>query len=198
MPNMKIDNKKSSKQSYIMSLRLDKETYQKLIQISQENNIKKSELLRNSFNEWINIKKILIKSDSMIIGKNFLKELLNFVDEKNIIDLGKNIAEIWINEFNIHLIDMKAKEDLNSMLTIFTEGIGPNEAKWFEKINHQKMDNGKILIYGIHTLNKKFSLFFRSFLEYLMAIQFGFILIQKSSNISDTTIRFEFKLADKT
>lgn len=198
MPNIKIDKKKFSKQSYIMSLRLDKETYQKLSQISQENNINKSELLRNSFNEWINIKKVLIKSDSMIIGKNFLKGLLNSVDEKNIIDLGKKIAEVWINEFNIHLIDMKAKEDLNSMLTIFTNGIGPNEANWFEKINYQKMDNDKILIYGIHTLNNNFSLFFRSFLEYLMAIQFGFILIQKPSNISDTTIRFEFKLADKT
>ena len=198
MPNTKIDKKKSSKHSYIMSLRLDKETFQKLNQISQENNVKKSELLRNSFNEWINIKKVLIKSDSMIIGKNLLKKLLDYVDDKHIIDLGKKIAEIWINEFNIHLIDIEAKEDLSTMLTIFTDGIGPNEANWFEKINYQKMDNGKILIYGIHTLNKKFSLYFKSFLEYLMATQFDFSLIQKSSTISDTTIRFEFELDDKT
>ena len=198
MPNTKIDKKKSSKQSYIMSLRLDKETYQKLNQISHKNNVKKSELLRNSFNEWINMKKVLIKSDSIVIGKIFLKGLLDNVEEKKIIDLGKTIAEIWINEFNIHLIDMEAKEDLSTMISIFTDGIGPNEANWFEKINYQKMDNDKILIYGIHTLNKKFSIFFKSFLEYLMAVQFGLILMQKSSTISDTTIRFEFKLDDKS
>lgn len=197
MPDIKIEPKKSSKHSYIMSLRMDQDTYRKLNLISKENNIKKSELLRNSFNEWINLKKVLMKSDSMIIGKNFLKGLLNYADEKEIIDLGNNIAEIWINEFNIHLIDMHTKEDLDSMLTTFTDGIGPNEANWFDKINYQKKDNGTILIYGIHSLNKKFSLFFKSFLEHLMAEEFKFILIQKASNISNTTIRFEFKLADK-
>ncbi len=197
MHDRKIEPKKTSKHSYIMSLRMDQDTYQKLNRISKENNIKKSELLRNSFNEWINLKKVLMKSDSMIIGKNFLKGLLNYADENELIDLGNNIAEIWINEFNIHLIDMHTKEDLDSMLTTFTDGIGPNEANWFDKINYQKKDNGTILIYGIHSLNKKFSLFFKSFLEHLMAEEFKFILIQKASNISNTTIRFEFKLADK-
>ncbi|TFG15642.1 MAG: hypothetical protein EU535_01580 [Promethearchaeota archaeon] len=196
MPNTKIDPKKSSKNSYMMSFRMDKDTYHKLNLISKENNIKKSELLRNSFNEWINLKKVLMISDTMIIGKNILKGLFNFADEKEIIDLGKNIAEIWLNEFNIHLIDMQAKKDIDSMLTTFTDGIGPNEANWFDKINYQRMDNGIILIYGIHSLNKKFSLFFKAFLEHLMAEEFKFILIHKASNISNTTIRFEFKLAD--
>ncbi|TFG07255.1 MAG: hypothetical protein EU539_05440 [Promethearchaeota archaeon] len=197
MSKMNIDKKKSSKQSRIMSLRMDEETYQKLSKISQENNIKKSELLRNSFNEWINIKKILLKSDSMIVGKDFLKGIFNFADEEGIINLGKNIAEIWINEFNIHLIDTQAKKDFNSMLTVFTEGIGPNEANWFDKINFRKIADNKILIYGIHSLNKNFSLFFKSFLEHLLATQVGSILIQESSNISDTTIRLEFKLTEK-
>ena len=197
MPNTKIDPKKSSKNSYMMSFRMDKDTYHKLNLISKENNIKKSELLRNSFNEWINLKKVLMISDTMIIGKNILKGLFNFADEKEIIDLGKNIAEIWLNEFNIHLIDIQAKKDLNSMLTVFTEGIGPNEANWFDKINFRKFDDDKILIYGIHSLNKKFSLFFKSFLERLLSIQIGYALIQKSSNISDTTIRLEFNLDKK-
>ena len=194
---MEVNKKKSRKQSRIISLRLDEKTYQKLNQISQENNIKKSELLRNSFNEWINLKKALMKSDTMIIGKNILNDLFNFADENEIIDLGKNIAEIWLNEFNIHLIDIQAKKDLNSMLTVFTEGIGPNEANWFDKINFRKFDDDKILIYGIHSLNKKFSLFFKSFLERLLSIQIGYALIQKSSNISDTTIRLEFNLDKK-
>jgi len=194
---MEVNKKKSRKQSRIISLRLDEKTYQKLNQISQENNIKKSELLRNSFNEWINLKKVLMKSDTMIIGKNILNGLFNFADENEIIDLGKNIAEIWLNEFNIHLIDIQAKKDLNSMLTVFTEGIGPNEANWFDKINFRKFDDDKILIYGIHSLNKKFSLFFKSFLERLLSIQIGYALIQKSSNISDTTIRLEFNLDKK-
>lgn len=197
MSKMEVNKKKSRKQSRIISLRLDEKTYQKLNQISQENNIKKSELLRNSFNEWINLKKVLMKSDTMIIGKNILNGLFNFADENEIIDLGKNIAEIWLNEFNIHLIDIQAKKDLNSMLTVFTEGIGPNEANWFDKINFRKFDDDKILIYGIHSLNKKFSLFFKSFLERLLSIQIGYALIQKSSNISDTTIRLEFNLDKK-
>ena len=196
MPNIKVDPKKSSKNSYMMSFRMDKDTYHKLNMISKANNINKSELLRNSFNEWITLKKVLITSDTMIVGKNVLNSLFNFADEKEIIDLGKKIAEIWVNEFNIHLIDMQAKEDLDSMLTTFTEGIGPDEANWFDKINYQRKDNGMILIYGIHSLNKKFSLFFKSFLEHLMAEEFKFILIHNTSNISDTTIRLEFKLAD--
>jgi hypothetical protein len=194
---MKSEKKRASKQSHIMSLRMDKETYKKLSQLSQEENVKKSELLRNSFNEWINIKRVLMKSDSMIIGKIFLKDLLDFAADKEITNLGKKIAETWINEFNIHLIDMQVKKDLNSMLTIFTEWIGPNEANWFDKINYQKRDKDNILIYGIHNLNRKFSLFFQSFLEHLMAIQFDFVLNKNESNISDTTIRLEFELTDK-
>ncbi|MBD3253545.1 MAG: hypothetical protein GF383_00550 [Candidatus Lokiarchaeota archaeon] len=196
MPNTKIDKKKSKKQSYIMSLRLDEDTYQKIDAISKEKNINKSELLRNSFNEWVNLKEVLIKSDTMLIGKNLLKGLLNFANEHEIRNLAKDIAKVWLNEFNIHIIDKKAKKDLDSMLLTFKDGIGPSEANWFEKVNYVRTDKNSILIYGIHSLNYNFSLFVKSFLEYLMKKQFKFVLNQESSNISDTTIRIDFQLSE--
>jgi hypothetical protein len=197
MSKTNSDSNKSHKKSNIVSLRVDKETYNKLNQISKENNLKKSELLRKSFNQWVNLKKFLMKSDSMIIGQNLLRGLLNIVEKRDIIELGKNIGEIWINEFNIHLIDLEVKKDLDTMLTNFTDGIGPNEANWFDKINYQKKDNNTIRIYGIHALNKNFSLFFKSFLEYLMTEQFKMVLNQDESNISDTTVRLEFISVNK-
>ncbi|TXT53201.1 MAG: hypothetical protein BAJALOKI2v1_1140004 [Promethearchaeota archaeon] len=197
MSNTESDSNKSNNKSNIISLRVDEETYNKLNQISKENNLKRSELLRKSFNQWVNLKKFLMKSDSMIIGQNFLRGLFDIADEQGIIELGKKIGEIWINEFNIHLIDLEVKKDLDTMLTSFTDGIGPNEANWFNKINFQEKDNDKIRVYGIHALNKGFSLFFKSFLEYLMAEQFNMVLNQDESNISDTTIRLEFRSSDK-
>lgn len=196
MSKTQSESKKSHKKSNTISLRVDNDTYHKLNQISKENNIKKSELLRKSFNEWINFKKFLMKSDSMILGQNFIRGLFDIADKQGIIELGKNIAEIWINEINIHLIDMNVKKDLDSMLSNLTDGIGPDEANWFDKITFLKKDNDIIRIYGIHSLNMNFSLFFKSFLEYLMKEQFKMELNQKASNISNTTLRLEFILTD--
>ena len=188
---------KKNKESYVMSIRLDKETYQRLNQISNETNIKKSKLLKSSFNEWINLKKIFLKSNSVIVGKNLLKSLFEFATLDNLKELSQTIAENWLNKINIRLIDMRIKRDLDSMLSTFSEGIGPNEANWFDEINYQTLDNGNVLIYGIHSLNKNFSIFFKFFLEYLMKKQFNQITVEDSSNISDTTVELEFKFTDK-
>jgi hypothetical protein len=171
---MKKKQNNYRKKSHSISLRLDDETYKKLKLISGKNNITQSRVLRNSFNEWVKLKNILMKSDSLIIGVNFLKGLLNLANDKELIDFGKYIAKIWINEFNIHLIDMKVREDLDSMLTTLIEGIGPNEANWFSKLNFRRIDKNRILVYGLHSL-----------------------LNPEKSNISDSTIKLEFKLPDE-
>lgn len=192
------NKKKSGNKKHIISLRLDEETYQKLDDISKKNKISQSMLLRDSFKKWINLKNILMKSDSIIMGENFLKGLISFADNKQLINLAKNIAEIWINEFNIHLIDMEARQDLDSMLTALINGIGPDEANWFNKINYRNIKEDRILIYGIHSLSKGFSLFFKTFLEYIMNKEFNYILISEVSNISNSTIRLEFEFSEKT
>jgi len=194
---MTSNKKKSGNKKHIISLRLDEETYQKLDNISKKNKISQSMLLRDSFKKWINLKNILMKSDSIIMGENFLKGLISFADDKQLINLAKNIAEIWINEFNIHLIDIEARQDLDSMLTALINGIGPDEANWFNKINYRNIKENRILIYGIHSLSKGFSLFFKTFLEYIMNKEFNYILISELSNISNSTIRLEFEFSEK-
>lgn len=187
---------KPSKKKHIISLRLDEETYQTLNYISNKNNISQSLLLRDSFKKWVNIKNILMKSDSIIVGDNFLRGLINFANDKQIIDLAEYIAEIWINEFNIHLIDIEARQDLDSMLTALINGIGPNEANWFNEISFRKINKNKILIYGIHSLSKGFSLYFKTFIEYVMNKEFNTRIIPTESKISNSTIRLHFKISE--
>jgi len=189
-------NQKKPKKKHIISLRLDEETYQTLNDISNKNNISQSLLLRDSFKKWVNIKNILMKSDSIIVGDNFLRGLINFVNDKQIINLAKNIAEIWINEFNIHLIDIEARQDFDSMLTALINGIGPNEANWFNQISYRKIKKDKILVYGIHSLSKGFSLYFKTFLEYVMNKEFNYKIIPEESKISDSTIRLQFEISE--
>ena len=189
-------NQKKPKKKHIISLRLDEETYQTLNDISNKNNISQSLLLRDSFKKWVNIKNILIKSNSIIVGDNFLRGLINFVNDKQIINLAKNIAEIWINEFNIHLIDIEARQDFDSMLTALINGIGPNEANWFNQISYRKIEKDKILVYGIHSLSKGFSLYFKTFLEYVMNKEFNYEIIPEESKISNSTIRLQFEISE--
>jgi len=193
---MTSNQKKPSKKKHIISLRLDEETYQTLNDISNKNNISQSLLLRDSFKKWVNIKNILMKSDSIIVGDNFLRGLISFADDKQIINLAEHIAEIWINEFNIHLIDREARQDLDSMLTTLINGIGPNEANWFNQINFRKIKKNRILIYGIHSLSKGFSLYFKTFIEYVMNKEFNTKIIPAESKISNSTIRLEFEISE--
>ncbi|MFO7797415.1 MAG: hypothetical protein ACQERB_07250 [Promethearchaeati archaeon] len=192
---MTSNQKNPNKKKHIISLRLDEETYQTLNDISNKNNISQSLLLRDSFKKWVNIKNILIKSNSIIVGDNFLRGLFNFANDEQIINLAKNIAEIWINEFNIHLIDIEARQDLDSMLTALINGIGPNEANWFNQISYRKIKKDKILVYGIHSLSKGFSLYFKTFLEYVMNKEFSYKIIPEESKISGSTIRLQFKIS---
>ena len=193
-----MPGKKTNKQSNVMSIRLDKETYDKLKRIALETGIKKSKILKTSFNKWTNLKESPMFLNSMNVGIYFMKNLFDLISENELQDLGNSLGEHWINIIKIRLIDEHLKKDMNSLLLIFTEGIGPNQASWFDKISYRILDNENVIIYGIHSLNKNFSVFFKILLEYLMKKQFNFILIEESSNISDKTVELEFKSSDKT
>ncbi len=193
-----MPEKKTNKQSSVMSIRLDNETYEKLKRIALETGIKKSKILKTSFNKWTNLNESPMFLNSMNVGSYFMRNLFGLISENELKDLGNLLGEHWINIIKIRLIDEQLKKDMNSLLLIFTEGIGPNQANWFDKISYRILDSENVIIYGIHSLNKNFSVFFKTLLEYLMKKQFNYILIEQSSNISDKTVELEFKSSDKT
>jgi len=194
--DVKMPGKNKSNESHVMSIRLDKGTYERLKKISRETGIKKSKLLRTSFNNWTNLTKSPMLLNSMNLGKNLMRKLFALINENELQELGNYLGEHWINILKIRLIEEQLKKDMNSLLSIFTEGIGPTLANWFDKVSYRILENENIIIYGIHSLNENFSKFFKFFVRYLMKKQFNYDLIEKSDNISENTVELEFKASN--
>lgn len=191
--DVKMPKKTESNESHVMSIRLDKGTYERLKKISKETGVKKSKLLRTSFNNWTKLTKSPMLLNSLNIGKYFMRKILALLNENELQELSNDMGENWINILKIRLIDMEIKEDMNSLLSIFTEGLSPPLKNWFDKINYRILENGNVIIYGIHSLNRNFSLFFKFFVKYLMKEQFNYDLIEKSDNITKNTVELKFK-----
>ena len=196
MSGKNTENKKS-KDSHVMSIRFDGKTYKKLEELSKEKNMKKSKLIKTAFNKWTNLNKSPLLFDSINLGKFFMRNLFNLISEEKLKDLGNDLGEHWIDILKIRIIDKQMEKNMISLLSVFKEGIGPNQASWFEKIDFRVLDTGNVIVYGIHSLDQNFSLFFKFFTAYLMKRQFNYDLIEKPDNLSKKTVELEFQASNK-
>ena len=171
----KNTGKTTPKKSHVMSIRFDAETYDQLKILAKERGVKKSKLLKMAFNRWINLeeKQLILFLTPFNIGKFFMSSIFTVLTEDNLKELASKVGERWLEFLKIRIIDNKMDKSLNSLLSIFKEGVGPSKANWFEKINFREFDNGNVIVYGIHSLHENFSLFLKFFLSHLMKNQFN-------------------------
>lgn len=188
----KNTDKTTPKKSHVMSIRFDEETYDKLKILAKERGVKKSKLLKMAFNRWINLEEKQLILAPLNIGRFFMSSILTVLTEDNLKDLATIVGERWLEFLKIRIIDNKMDKSMNSLLSIFKEGLGPSNANWFEKIDFRELDNGNVIVYGIHSLHENFSLFLKFFLSHLLKNQFNYELIEKPDNISRITIELEF------
>jgi len=188
----KNTGKTTPKKSHVMSIRFDEETYDKLKELAKERGVKKSRLLKDAFNRLMSLEDKQLILAPFNIGRSFMRAIFTMLTEDNLKDLALKVGERWLEFLKIRIIDNKMDKSLNSLLSVFKEGVGPSKANWFEKINFRELENGNVIVYGIHSLHENFSLFLKFFLSHLMKNQFNFELIEKPDNISRRTIELEF------
>ena len=188
----KKTGKTTPKKSHVMSIRFDEETYDKLKIFAKERGVKKSRLLKDAFNRLMSLEDKQMILAPFNIGRKFMRAIFTMLTEDNVKDLALKVGERWLEFLKIRIIDNKMDKSINSLLSILKEGVGPSNANWFEKIDFRELDNGNVIVYGIHSLNENFSLFLKFFLFHLMKNQFNYELIEKPDNISRRTIELEF------
>ncbi|MHA1197674.1 MAG: hypothetical protein ACTSSM_16490 [Promethearchaeota archaeon] len=73
------------------------------------------------------------------------------------------------------------------------KAFGPSGYSWFTKIDYQVIDNNKIIIYGSHSINERFSLYIKILLKNIMKNLFKYEIDEENSSFSHNNIDFLFR-----
>lgn len=181
------------KESHVMSLRMNHEMYEELIDLSEKYQINKSKLLKKAFKEWDLIKKHALEENLIIIGKPFFERLLNFINSDQIKELGKYTADNLGNQIKFQLIGKNREISIEKFLDFFIEGVGKKSFAWFNQIKYKFTDGKDFILFGNHSLNQKFSLYVKTLLKYLIKDFFNYKLDEDACKVSTNTIHLSFR-----
>jgi len=180
------------KESHVMSLRMDYEMYEELIELSEKYQINKSQLLKKAFKEWDTIKKHALEENLIIVGKPFLGSLLDFINSDQIKKLGRFTARNLVTKIRFQLMEKNTEISIEKFLDFFIEGVGKKSFAWFNRINYKFTEGNDLILFGNHSLNKKFSIYVMELLKYLIKDFYDFELNEKACRISPNTIHLIF------
>jgi hypothetical protein len=195
---MKMSNKKNSKSSaqeglsHTMGLRIDDLMYQKLEELSQEMNMKKSQLLKHAFMRFVNQYDSSQRENMITVEKTTFGMLLNEISSEKIIEIGNIAGEKMAGMIQMRLLQVKEELSIDKFMKrndeFFAGAFG-----WFHSIKSNIPDTNSLQIYGNHSFNRNFSIFVKELLKSLIKELFGYELDSEKSEIRINLINLFFK-----
>ena len=194
MSNSKKNTKESQNESsHTMGLRLDDPLYQKLEKMSQEMNMKKSHLLKHAFMIWVNQIESVTQSNLMMVGKPTFMMMLDAVSDEKVREIGKSEGEYMVGLIQMRMLQMDEKIHIDKFIERNNRMLAKGSMGWFDTISNKKIDENTIQIYGMHSLNRKFSIFVEELFKILMNTLFKFEFDPENSNMTTNMVNFVFK-----
>ena len=188
-------NSKDDSKSHTMGLRLDDEMYHQIIEFAHHLNLKKSQVIKQALHDWILFKMEVKEENLILVGKPFLRKLLEHIEEEDIKEIAEFSANNIGNQIKFKLMEHEKSICLEHFLEIFINTIGSPGFSWFNKISFKLSEDKMVLVFGNHSLNEKFSLYFKTLLESIMSEEFNYSIIKSKVRISENTVHLVFKPA---
>ncbi|TXT64204.1 MAG: hypothetical protein BAJALOKI3v1_240018 [Promethearchaeota archaeon] len=182
-----------AKESHVMSLRMDHEMYEELIELSEKYKVNKSQLLKRAFREWDSIKRHALEENLIIVGKPFFAKLLSLVDSERVKKLGRLTARNLGTKIRFQLAENNTDITIEKFLDFFIEGVGKKSFAWFNRINYKFTEEKNFIIFGNHSLNQNFSLYVMEILQYLIKDFYMYNIDNEESRLSSNSIHLRFK-----
>jgi len=178
--------------SKTIGLRVDEETEEMLDSLSETMNLKKSQLLKRAFHEWVTIKQSIQRENMILCERLLLASLFKALPDDELQRIADTMSEHIISLIRIKQIENNIDETLEQFLTNFTSFNSTQHSGWFQKIDYTLDQDGKICIYGFHSLNKQFSNYVAELFTMILSKKFGYLPIGESSRVTENSIIVEY------
>jgi hypothetical protein len=179
-----------SKKSHALGVRLNNKQYEHLIDFTQEFHLKKSQVLKKAFDEWIALKKGFLDENIILISKTLFREILAIINDDELIRIGKMIAKNFISRLHFKFLSKEGGIKILDFLERMLVNLGPEGHSWFDDMSFKFLDNHELVIFGSHSINENFSKYMKTVLSPIMNDLFKYELIE--SHISNNTIELKF------
>jgi len=177
----------------LIGLRVDEETEEMLDSLSETMDLKKSQLLKRAFREWVTIKQSIQQKNMILCERLLLESLFKAAPEVELQQIAETMSEHIISLIRIKQIESNVDETLEQFLINFTRFNSMQFSGWFQKIDYTLDQDGKIRIYGFHSLNKQFSNYIAKIITIILSKKLGYLPIGESTRITHNSIIVEYK-----
>ena len=185
---------KKVSESHTMGIRLDTAENFLLEKYSSLLNKKKSQILKEAFRYWVMTQKNIENREFLLFPKPVIISFFRDTDQKIIRGYAKEQSEKFLGEFKIMMLEKGRNETIDNLILNLNEVFSIGLLKWFSTFEAKFDKNSKhIQIYGLHSMNKNFSLFLIEFLSGVLSKGFNFELMSTDDTINDNAIHLNFE-----
>jgi len=179
-----------SKKSHALGVRLNDEQYEHLLDFTQEFHLKKSQVLKKAFDEWIALKKSFLDENIILISKTLFREILAIINDEELIRIGQILAKNFISRLHFKFLSKEGGIKMIDFLERMLVNLGPEGHSWFDEMSFKFLDNRELVIFGSHSINENFSKYIKTVLSPIMNELFDYELLE--SHTSNNTIELKF------
>jgi hypothetical protein len=180
--------------SRTIGIRLDEETEELLVSLSETMNLKKSQLLRKAFNEWAKTRENILGQNMMICESLLLASLFETLDDDEIHQVAETMSDYAVSMIRIRRLERKiVDETVQEFLSNFTRLVSSQHFGWFNKIDFSHNQYGGITLYGFHSLNAQYSKYAVELLVLILAKMYGYKKVEGAQNVTDNSFILELK-----
>ena len=190
-----FERPKDKTKEHSIGIRLGNETFQALLNASEDLNLNKSQVLIQAFHEWLIQYKSKINMDMMFISKNLFKDLLSTLDDKAISEFAQKAGRSFSIKFRLNF---KKHPHVDSIIDVVSVILRQFEAKrynWVHSAEFMQLEDSSYNLQIIHNSDEKASKFFLHFFEIVLSEIFQFQL--NKSSITEETVDLIFVLDGK-
>ena len=171
-----------------MGIRLDKETEEQIETISASLNLKKSQLLRRAFKEWVKTREKISEQNMMLCENLLVASLFEHLEDDKINPVANLMADLIISKIRIGQIKRKAvNEAIPEFLKDWTTLLSPERFGWFDDINFSYDSDNKITVYGLHSLNLQYSKYAVKLISLILSKMYGYQSDATTLNVTENS-----------
>jgi hypothetical protein len=179
--------------SKTLGIRLNEETEEMLDSLSETMNLKKSQLLKRAFREWVMIKQSIQRENMILCDRLLLAFLFKTLPDDEICQIAETMSEHIISIIRIRQIERGLEETIEEFLQNFTRFNNTQHSGWFQKMDYTLYPDGKISIYGFHSLNQQYSKYASELITRIISKKFGYEPTGESPRVTENSIILEYK-----
>jgi len=190
-----FERPKDKTKEHSVGIRIGNDTFEALLNASEELNLNKSQVLILAFHEWFIQYKSKINMDMMFISKNLFRDLLSTLDDKAISEFAQKAGRSFSIKFRLIFKKHAYVDSIIDVVSVILQQFEPKRDNWVHSAEFMQLEGSSYNLQIIHNSDEKASKFFLHFFKIVLGELFQFQL--KKSVITEETVDLIFSLDGK-